>query len=170
MPDLWSVFLMWWRNLADVAAPQGKSEPSIDWSFGQTSVTVPAGRTQAAFLSKRWMWGGTPHAVQEYWSRGCLRAHVSYLVFACWRLLPPAHQKKKLSPMWKSRFQPNLPTQVNTSDLKRRVDRGTPRQRAALSGREARSLRLTTDLGLFVLCPAMLKTDAVPNVQDRSLC
>ena len=158
------------RVVADVAGPQDTSDGSIAWPFGKISAMVAAGRTQAACLLKRRLWGDTSPAVQDYWSRGCPRAHVSYLVFACWRLSPAAPKRKKPSLMWQSRSQPSLLTQANTSDLMRRAAGGNLCRHAALSGRICQFVRLRVAVGLSVLCYPMLKTVAVPPTQDRSLC
>lgn len=159
-----------WHFAADVAVPHCVNDSSIAWPFGENSAIVRAGRTQAAYLLKRGLWGDTSPAVQDYWSRGCQRAHVSYLVFAWWRLLPLARQKKKPSPMWQSRFQPSLPTQANTSDPRRRAGDESLGQHAALSSRIWHLVRVALAVGLSVLWQPMLRTDAVPNSQDRSLC
>ena len=158
------------RVVADVAGPQHLSDASIAWSFGKISAMVTAGRTQAACLLKRGLWGDTSPAVQDYWSRGCPRAHVSYLAFACWRSSPPAPKRKKPSPMWQSRSRPSLPTPANTSDLMRRAASGNPGLHAAFSGRICQFVRLMLVVGLSVLCHPMLKAVAVSPTQDRSQC
>lgn len=108
------------RILADVGQQQMAPFARLGCHPGPISAMLARGRTQAACLSQRGRGRGCPAALQEYRSRGCLRAHVSSWVFACWPLWLPASQKKKLSPLWKSRFRPSLPTQASTSkDLRR---------------------------------------------------
>lgn len=158
------------RITADVGGAHATSDGSIDWSFGKISAMICAGRTQATCFLKRWLWGKAPSAIQEYWSRGCPRAHVLSSVFACWRLLPHVPRKKNPSPLWKSRYQPSLPTLANTSDLMRRADRGNPGWRAVFSGKFCKSAGFIRAVGLSVRSVPMLKTGAVPPIQDRSLC
>ena len=178
------------RALADVAGPQTAGDISLDFVFGNFSAMLAAGRTQAACLVKRWLYWALPATVQEYRSRGCPRAQLSYLVFACWRLSLPAQRKKKPSPMLKSRFQPNLPIPANTNDLIRRVDGGNL-GRHAVFYRPQWGLHPVAPVGRTILLGAsktpkftafirqsglsaprdlVLKTVAVPYTQDRSLC
>ena len=158
------------RIIADVWRAQSNYAGSIDCSFGKISAMVGVGRTQATCLLKRWLWGNTPSAIQEYWSRGCPRAHVLFSVFACWRLLPHVRRKKNPLPLWKSRYQPSLPTRVNTSDLMRRADRANPGRHAVISGKFCKSAGFIRTAGLSLRGMPMLKTGAVPTTKDRSLC
>jgi hypothetical protein len=110
------------RILADVAMPHPATDGRLHCHFGTSSAKVCLGRTQAVYLSQRGIWGEKPAAFQEYWSRGCRRAHVSFSVFACWPLWQLAHLKKSLSPMWTNRFRPSQPTRASTSNKLRRAD------------------------------------------------
>ena len=178
------------RVLADVAGRQRSIAGSLDCYFGKFSAMVSAGRTQAAYFLKRRLPGAMPANVQKCWSRGCRRAHVSYLVFACWRLLPPAQRKKNLSPLWKSRLRPSRPTRASTSDLIGRADQTrlarhavfdgpAPGQNAATSVRRSlvRELRETSPVqtfirqgGLSACRDLVLQTVAAPIPKDRTLC
>lgn len=178
------------RGIADVAGPQAGTDSSLDCYLRNFSGMVRAGRTQAACLVKRGLSGALPETLQEDWSRGCPRAQLSYLVFACWRLLPPAQRKKKPLPMWQSRFRPNPPTRANTSDLKRRAARGNHRQHAVFYSTRAKQDVPAADLnlpmlgaikrskaswvirsgGLLAHLNLMLKPDAIAYTQDRNLC
>lgn len=178
------------RGVADVAGPQAATDGSLDCHIRNFSAMLHAGRTQAACLVKRGLSGAMPATVQKDWSRGCPRAQLSYLVFACWRLLPPAQRKKKPLPMWQSRFRPNLPTQANTSDLKRRAAGGNLGRHASLADHRKGPSKAKNKIGSVVFSAKttpknprsirhgrlsacldlMLKTGAVPHIQDRSLC
>lgn len=109
------------RVLADVGMQQPMRDARRRCQSCVTSAMIAPGRTQAAYLSQRGRRRARPAAFQEYRSRGCLRAHVLLWVFACWPLWLHANQKKKLSPMWKSRLRPSLPTLASTSNKFRRA-------------------------------------------------
>ena len=178
------------RVLADVAGPHRSNRGRLDCYFGKFSAMILRGRTQAAYFLKRRLLGAMPANVQEYWSRGCRRAHVSYLVFACWRLLPLAQRKKKPSPLWKSRLRPNQPTRANTSELIWRADQTRLARHAVFAGPEigpnaatfgCRSLeydvRETSKDRTFILkgglsacLDLVLQTVAAPFPKDRNLC
>ena len=178
------------RVLAYVAGSQRSIIGSLDCSFGKFSAMVLAGRTQATYFLKRRLSGAIPANVQEYWSRGCRRAHVSYLVFACWRLLPLAQRKKKPSPLWKSRLRPNRPTRASTSDLIGRADQTRLARHAVFDGPErglngaiparrspAHEVRETSKAmtfirqgGLSAYLDLVLQTVAAPFPKDRNLC
>jgi hypothetical protein len=110
------------RILADVGVPHPVTDGRLHCHFRPYSAKVSAGRTQAVYLSQRGTWGNKPPAFQEYWSRGCRRAHVSFSVFACWPLWQLAHLKKSQLPTCQSRFPPNRPTRASTSNTTRRAD------------------------------------------------
>ena len=178
------------KRVADVAAPQTAGDSSLDCLFGNFSAMLHAGRTQATYLVKRWLYRALPATVQEYWSRGCPRAHVSYLAFACWRLSPPAQRKKKPSPMWTNRLAPSQPTQANTSDLIGRAAMGNLGRHAVFCGAQqgfgpcapvrrvmmpdasktSKTMAFFQRGGLSAPFDLVLKTVAVPYTQDRSLC
>jgi hypothetical protein len=130
------------------------------------SAKVRLGRTQAVYFLKRGSSGAKPPAVQEFWSRGCLRAHVSYLVFACWPSWQLAHPSRKLL-LSKHRSPPSLPSQASTSDLTRRADPTKLSRHAdfpdCFSPRRI-ALGLSARFG-FVIVPA-----PTPFMQDPSLC
>jgi hypothetical protein len=150
------------RVFADVAGSQRTTDGSHDCYFGNFSAMVLAGRTQAAFFLKRGSSGALPPAVQEYWSRGCRKAQLSYLVFACWRLLPPAPRKKKPSFQPPNRSRLSLPTLANTSDL-------IPNT-ATMAQCHGGACEKNHQNQLSAGCCPMLKPAAVPYAQDRSLC
>ena len=178
------------RGIADVAGSQAGTDSSLDCYLRNFSGMVKSGRTQAACLVKRGLSGALPETLQEDWSRGCPRAQLSYLVFACWRLLPPAQRKKKPSPLWKSRLRPSRPTRASTSDLIGRADQTrlarhavfdgpAPGQNAATSVRRSlvRELRETSPVqtfirqgGLSACRDLVLQTVAAPIPKDRTLC
>jgi hypothetical protein len=110
------------RILADVAVPHLATDGRLHCLFTESSAKVFAGRTQAVYFLQRGTWGGKPPAFQEYWSRGCRRAHVSFSVFACWPLWQLAQRKKSLSYLWMSRLPPSQPTRASTSNTLRRAD------------------------------------------------
>jgi hypothetical protein len=110
------------RILADVAVPHLARDGRLHCHFGASSAKVRAGRTQAVYFSQRGIWGNKPPAFQEYWSRGCRRALVSFSVFACWPLWQLAQRKKSLSYLWMNRLAPNQPTPASTSNTPRRAD------------------------------------------------
>ena len=161
----------------DSDGPQWAIHSRDHCQFGLSSRMVPSGRTQAAYFLKRGFWGETPPAVQEYWSRGCRRARVLYSVFACWPLWLLAHRKKKQSPLWKSRYQPSLPTPASISDDLRRADQGNLVWHAEFTFRTAIDRHLATKFGWFICggslpdgIEAMLRPAVVPLIQDRSIC
>ena len=150
------------RVFADVAAAQPTSGNSLVCYVGIFSAIIHEGRTHATYFSKRGLSGAMPPAVQEYWSRGCRKAQLLYLVFACWRLLPPVPRKKNQSRLSKSRLQPSLPTQANISDLT-----ASAAPMATCYGgmcEKNHQNQLSAGHG------PMLKPAAVPYAQDRNLC
>lgn len=110
------------RLLADVGLPQDATDGRLHCQFASYSAMIRADRTQAVYFLQRRLSGIKAPAFQEYWSRGCRRALVSFSVFACWPLWLLAPRKKKKLLLWKSRYQPSLPTLASTSDLVRRAD------------------------------------------------
>lgn len=147
---------------ADVAPPQLATDASLHCHFSPESAIVRAGRTQAVCLLKRGLRGKIALTFQEDWSRGCRRAHVSFLVFACWHLLPLAHRKKKKSYLLKSPSLWSRPIPANTSNILRRASRGNPVWCAAVFD----------TLKPSALAPhhVLHYTAAVPFSQDRSPC
>lgn len=150
------------RVFADVAGSQRTSGGSLECYVGFFSAMVLTGRTQAAYFLKRGLSGALPPAVQEYWSRGCRKAQLSYLVFACWRLLPPVPKKKKPSYLWQNRSRLSLPTLANISDL---TANAAP-MASCCGGMCERNHQNQLSAGYG----PMLKPAAVPYAQDRSLC
>ena len=174
------------RVPADVAVPQVASDRRLHCQFLAIWAKVRAGRTQAVYFLQRRLWGNTTPAVQEYWSRGCRRAHVSFSVFACWPLWLHAPRKKSPLLLWKSRYQPSLPTQASTSDLGWRAGRDTPHRHAMFSDghpqktttpinppKTSKTFKVTPIIlarGLSACANLMLLMAAVPTPKDRSLC
>jgi hypothetical protein len=150
------------RVFADVAGSQPTTDGSLDCYIGNFSAMLYEGRTQATYFLKRGLSGAMPSAVQEYWSRGCRKAQLSYLVFVCWRLLPPAQRKKRPSFQQPSRLRPSLPTLANISDLIPNTAPMAPRH----GGMGEKNHQNQLSAGY---CP-MLKPAAVPIIQDRRLC
>ena len=138
--------------------------------FTQFAGRVMQGRTQAAFLLKRGARDDISPTLQEYRSRGCLRAHVSFLVFACWPLWLLAQRKKSLSLSLKNQFRLSLPSPVSTSKTIWRAGRGNPVWHAfgaALLFRQGAKFGVA---GLSDCYDPVLRTTAVAKSQDRSPC
>lgn len=149
------------RLVSDVAPPQIASDARLGCLFAPKSVKVRSGRTQAVYFLKRGLQDKSFPALQEHWSRGCRRAHVSFLVFCCWALWPHAHQKKKKLYLLKSRFQPSRPIPANTSNLLRRAGRGYSVRHAEFS--------TTRSCALARMC-WLDYTSAAPITQERRPC
>lgn len=163
------------RSIADVALPHLLIVTSLGCPFRAKSAMVDPDRTQAVFLLKRGLKGKMSPTFQEYWSRGCLRAHVLFSVFACWPLWLLVRRKKKKSYSLKSRFRPSQPIPANTSNLSRRANWGNLIWHAAsLALQPKRQTSINCDLalhqGLLGRLQAMLRTAAVSFTQDRSTC
>jgi hypothetical protein len=139
-------------------------------NFAQIPAKIWAGRTQAAFLLKRGVRADRSPALQEYRSRGCLRAHVSYSVFACWPLWLLVQRKKSLSLSLKSQFRLSLPSPVSTSKTIWRARRGNLVWHALCA---APLFKLGAPFGMAGLSDPydpVLRATAVAKLQDRSLC
>ena len=107
------------RLSSDVAATQ----PVIlaNCAYPQSSIwdIVSKGRTQAAEASHRGLnlWAVPRAALQEYRSRGCLRARKLCWPSAWSLSSQPAPRKKPKSSMLTNRFRPSRPTPASTSNL-----------------------------------------------------
>ena len=115
--------------LADVAESQGATLDTFVCQIVSVSDTIYLGRTQAVYASdrgRRGVWSPAP-TLQEYRSRGCLRAHGLFSHFAWWHSSPLAPRKKKKLSMLTRRFRPSLSIPANTSELTGRTRGGNPR-------------------------------------------
>lgn len=165
------------RFPADVAQPQLATYARHDCHFAPDSAKLCADRTQAVYLLKRGLRGKIAPTFQEYWSRGCLRAHALFLRFAWLPLWQHVLRKKKKSYLLKSRYQPSQPILANTSNLLRRAGWGNLARHAASlrnGPKQAHSSEIDCDFachqGSLVRLILVLTTAAVPLMQDRSLC
>ena len=150
------------RLFADVALPQIAPDASQHCHFRPDSAMVAAGRTQAAYLLERGRWGNMSPPLQEYWSRGCLRAHGLFSHFAWLPLWLHVPRKKKKLYLLKNRFQSSRPILANTSNCLRRAGRGILIRHAAFLGIE---------FGGTIALPDVLNDiAAAPQFKDRTLC
>ncbi len=138
--------------------------------FVQIAASIRQGRTQAAFFLKRGVRDESAAALQEYRSRGCLRAHVSYSVFACWPLWPLAQRRKSQLLSLKHQLRLNLPSQVSTSKTIWRVGRGNPVWHALCAAFLFRQGAKFGEAGVSDPCDPVLWPTAVAKLQDRSPC
>lgn len=163
------------RIAADVALPHLAIVTRLGCPFRAKSAMVRPDRTQAVFLLKRGLKGKMSPTLQEYWSRGCLRAHVLFSHFAWLPLWQLAQRKKKKSYSLMSRSQSSQPIPANTSNLSRRANWGNLIWHAAsLALRAKRQPFVNCDpaphQGLSGRLEAMLRTAAVSFIQVRSIC
>lgn len=150
------------RLTADVVPPQLATDASLHCQYRPQSAKVCAGRTQAVCSLKRGLRGKIAPTLQEYWSRGCRRAHALYSHYVWLPLWQHALRKKKKLYLLKSRCLSSRPIPANTSNILQRAGRGNPVWRAAVSG----------TLGASAPAPHSLlnHTAAVSFIQDRSPC
>lgn len=147
---------------ADVALPHLELGVSLDCHFPAESAMLRSDRTQAVCLVKRGLMGKMSPTLQEYWSRGCLRARVLFLHFAWLPLWQHVQRKKKQLYLWKSRFRSSLLTTANTSKFLRRATGDNPPWRAAFFGGD--------HTGALAAFRVMHYNAAVPFSQDRRVC
>lgn len=162
---------------ADVMPPQLATDVSRHCPFRPDSAKVRTDRTQAVCLLKRGLRGKSAPAFQEYWSRGCRRSHALFSHFVWLPLWQHALRKKKKLYLLMNRSRPSLPLQASTSNLLRRVGWGNPVRHAAVllpGSKRTCSSENKCDLAghraLLARLVLVLKTAAVPFIQDRSPC
>lgn len=150
------------RLAADVGPPQLATDASLHCHFRPESAKVGAGRTQAVYLLKRGLRGKIAPTFQEYWSRGCRRAHALFSHYVWLPLWQHVLRKKKKSYLLKSPSLLSRPIAANTSNILQRTSRSNPVWRAAVSGK--------LDSSALAPHPVLHYTAAVPFIQDRSPC
>jgi hypothetical protein len=127
------VFFQTNRAASDVAESQRATLNNNLCQSVQEQSIVSSGRTQATYTSHWGRFSETTErpTLQEYRSRGCLRALRLFWRFASLRLSQAVRQSKKKLYLWKSQFRLSQPTQANTSNLFGRTA-GTLRAMSAL--------------------------------------